>query len=55
VERNHEAGQNPPRVVAPSEEEEEEEELTFSTFSLQRELADTHLCSYETEFFNNAF
>jgi hypothetical protein len=26
VERNRKAGQNPPRVVAPSEEEEEEEE-----------------------------
>jgi hypothetical protein len=26
VERNREAGQNPPRVVAPSEEEEEEAE-----------------------------
>jgi hypothetical protein len=26
VERNREAGQNPPRVVAPSEDEEEEEE-----------------------------
>jgi hypothetical protein len=26
VERNHKAGQNPPRVVAPTEEEEEEEE-----------------------------
>jgi hypothetical protein len=25
---NHQAGQNPPRVVAPSEEEEEEEEDT---------------------------
>jgi hypothetical protein len=25
VERNREAGQNPPRVVAPIEEEEEEE------------------------------
>jgi hypothetical protein len=28
VERNRKAGQNPPRVVAPTEEEEEEEELT---------------------------
>jgi hypothetical protein len=27
VERNREAGQNPPRVVAPSEEEEEEEDI----------------------------
>jgi hypothetical protein len=26
VERNHKAGQNPPRVVASPEEEEEEEE-----------------------------
>jgi hypothetical protein len=26
LERNHKAGQNPPRVVAPIEEEEEEEE-----------------------------
>jgi hypothetical protein len=26
VERNHKAGQNPPRVVVPTEEEEEEEE-----------------------------
>jgi hypothetical protein len=26
VERNRKAGQNPPRVLAPTEEEEEEEE-----------------------------
>jgi hypothetical protein len=30
VERNREAGQNPPRVVAPSEEEEEEEDAIIS-------------------------
>jgi hypothetical protein len=26
VERNHKAGQNPPRVVAPTKEEEEEDD-----------------------------
>jgi len=29
VERNRKAGQNPPRVVAPTEEEEEGEEVPF--------------------------
>jgi len=27
VERNRKAGQNPPRIVAPTEEEEEEEDF----------------------------
>jgi hypothetical protein len=29
VEQNRKAGQNPPRVVAPTKEEEEEEYTTF--------------------------
>ena len=43
VEQNRKAGQNPPRVVAPTEEEEEEEEplvhrhavLTFPTLFIK--------------------
>jgi len=31
VEQNRKAGQNPPRVVAPTEEEEEEEEWSFES------------------------
>jgi hypothetical protein len=34
VERNREAGQNPPRVVAPSEEEEEYEPVLMQTMGL---------------------
>jgi hypothetical protein len=38
VERNHEAGQNPPRVVAPSEEEEEEVKLIYRPFNTKPSL-----------------
>jgi len=31
VEQNRKAGQNPPRVVAPTEEEEEEEDVVLRT------------------------
>jgi hypothetical protein len=34
VERNHKAGQNPPRVVAPTEEEEEEVDLLMPLYFL---------------------
>jgi hypothetical protein len=34
VERNRKAGQNPPRVVAPTEEEEEEEDCCSVRFHL---------------------
>jgi hypothetical protein len=45
VERNHKAGQNPPRVVAPTEEEEEWVLRTEASVCLQSYL--THFLEWE--------
>jgi hypothetical protein len=41
VEQNREAGQNPPRVVAPCEEEEEEEDVNCIAITCQSHLSIT--------------
>jgi hypothetical protein len=51
VERNHKAGQNPPRVVAPTEEEEEEEEEVVVVVNNDYETKEertsgTRFCAY---------
>jgi hypothetical protein len=45
VERNREAGQNPPRVVAPTEEEEEEEEEVVEYVSVLRDRQPANLAA----------